>query len=200
MPLSPVEALQRLREGNRRFVAHAGDEQSRRWSAAHVEGQNPFAVVLGCSDSRAPAEFVFDVGLGDLFVVRVAGNIVAPSQIGSIEFAVSAFETPLVVVMGHTRCGAVAATVREIESGDAAASRDIHAITSRIRPFVEPIVIAARGAEREAVLREAMRANVRASVAQLQHTSRLLEERCAGRTLAVVGAEYELESGSVLWL
>jgi len=132
--------------------------------------------------------------------VRVAGNIVAPSQIGSIEFAVSAFGTPLVVVMGHTRCGAIAATVREIESGDAAASRDIHAITSRIRPFVEPIVIAARGAEREAVLREAMRANVRASVAQLQHTSRLLEERCAGRTLAVVGAEYELESGSVLWL
>jgi carbonic anhydrase len=159
-------------------------------------GQNPFAVVLGCSDSRVPAELVFDQGLGDLFVIRVAGNIVAPSQIGSVEFAVERFGTSLVVVLGHTSCGAVDATLDALLNDATPASRNLGSIVDRIRPALgwvhnEP------GMNREQLLREAVRANVRASAHQLQHGSELIERRVLGGELSIIGAEYDLKTGWV---
>ena len=140
--ITPADALARLREGNRRFVenqttATALSHQAR---AALVAGQTPFAIVLGCSDSRVPAELVFDQGLGDLFVIRVAGNVVAPSQVGSVEFAAARFDTRLVVVMGHSQCGAVVATLEELQEGTTNRSRNLRSITDRVRPSVEPLV------------------------------------------------------------
>ena len=194
--MDALQAIQRLRDGNRRFVELAPEARTR-WDHASATEAKPFAAVLGCSDARAPAEFVFDVGLGDLFVIRVAGNIVAPSQIGSIEFAVEAFAVPLVVVMGHTRCGAIAATVRHIQTGEQPPTDNVLRITDRIRPFIEP-VLATPGLSDP--LRAAMRANVLASVAQLSHGSRLIEELVQANRLRVIGAEYELESGRVRFL
>src|SRR5690606_8844339 len=132
--LAPEDALRRLVEGNRRFRDARGESQARPWSSEQADGQQPFAVVLACSDSRNPVELVFDTGFGELFVMRVAGNICAPSVVGSAEFAVSEFGTRLVVVMGHTRCGAVGATVRALATGAGPESKNIRAITDRIAP------------------------------------------------------------------
>ena len=196
MTIDSVEVIQRLRDGNRRFV-ESSPEARTRWDRGSATEARPFAAVLGCSDARAPAEFVFDVGLGDLFVIRVAGNVVAPSQIGSIEFAVDAFEVPLVVVMGHTRCGAIAAAARQIQKGEAPTSDNVLRITSRIRTIIEPVLATPGLAD---PLRAAMRANVLASVAQLSHGSKMIEELVQLNRLRVVGAEYELESGCVRFL
>jgi carbonic anhydrase len=190
------EALRRLKEGNRRFIEQAVEARTR-WDRASATEAKPFAAVLGCSDARAPAEFVFDVGLGDLFVIRVAGNIVAPSQVGSIEFAVDAFEVPLVLVMGHTRCGAIAAAARQVQTGEAPPTDNVLRITSRIRPIVEPVLATPGLAD---PLRAAMRANVLASVAQLRHGSKLIEDLIRAKRLEVLGAEYELETGRVRFL
>ena len=192
MPGRWVTALQRLKDGNRRFV-EMKDEARTRWDRASAADARPFASILCCSDARAPAEFVFDVGLGDLFMIRVAGNIVAPSQVGSIEFACDAFDVPLVVVMGHTRCGAIAAAAREMQ-GEQARTENVLRITSRIRPIIEPVLQTPGLAD---PLRAAMRANVLASVAQLRHGSKLIEELIQRDRLRVVGAEYELETGRV---
>jgi len=196
---SPREALQRLVDGNRRF-REAQATAGRPWSHEQAgQAQRPFAIVLGCSDSRTPVEILFDQGFGELFVVRVAGNIVAPSVVGSIEFAASQFGARLVVVMGHTRCGAIAATVRALETGEGPESKNIRAITDRIGPHVEGIVSSASHdpAHRDGLLREAERANVRASVDHLRHGSRLLEDLVLAGRVVVIGAEYELESGVV---
>jgi carbonic anhydrase len=193
--LSPEQALARLVEGNRRFRDASAPSSARAWSGQlAVEGQRPFAIILGCSDSRTPVEILFDQGFGELFVVRIAGNIVAPSVVGSIEFAASQFGTRLVVVMGHTRCGAVAATVEAIETGRGSGSENIRAITDRIAPHIEGLV---RPGEHDRSVREAIRANVRASADHLRHGSRLLEELVVAGRVAVVGAEYELETGAV---
>ena len=198
--IAAAEALALLRDGNRRFVAEqatasAASHQARR--AALVSGQEPFAIVLGCSDSRVPAELIFDQGFGDLFVIRVAGNIVAPSQIGSVEFAASRFGTRLVVVVGHSQCGAVTATLEELSGEATAQSRNLRSIVERVRPAIAPL-LAARGAgSRDALMRDAVRANVRASADQLRHGSPLLERLIADAGLVVVGAEYSLESGVV---
>jgi carbonic anhydrase len=165
--------------------------------AALVAGQAPFAIVLGCSDSRVPAELVFDQGFGDLFVIRVAGNVVAPSQVGSVEFAAARFGTRLVLVMGHSQCGAVVATLEELEEGTANGSRNLRSITDRVRPSVEPLVRTAGTLDREVLLREAIRANVRASVEHLRRGSELLEKLIRNDGLVVVGAEYSLETGAV---
>lgn len=191
------EALARLRAGNERFVSNVRSidaiaTQAKR--AALVAGQAPFAVVLSCSDSRVPAEIVFDCGLGDLFVVRVAGNIVAPSLLGSVEFAVATFATALVVVMGHTHCGAIAATVDSLRSGVDAPTSNIRSIVDRVAPSIAELV---RLGAIEPDLRAAVRANVRASANQLRHGSRLLEEAIAEERLQVVGALYELDTGRV---
>jgi carbonic anhydrase len=191
---TPEQALQRLMEGNRRFRDQSSTSLARSWSQAATGDQRPFAIVLGCADSRTPVEILFDQGFGDLFVVRIAGNIVAPSVVGSIEFAASLFGTRLVVVMGHTRCGAVSATVRAIQTGLGPESKNIRAITDRIAPHIEWLV---RQGTSEDVIREAMRANVRASVDHLRHGSRILEDLVVAGRVRVVGAEYELETGAV---
>jgi carbonic anhydrase len=162
-----------------------------------VTGQQPFAIVLGCSDSRVPAEIVFDQGLGELFVIRVAGNIVAPSQIGSVEFAAEQFGTRLVVVLGHSQCGAVRATLEQLQGPDKAQSRNLRSIVDRIRPSVEGLLATDLGEDRDALIREAVRANVRVSANQLRHGSEILERLIDRDGLLVVGAEYSLESGLV---
>jgi carbonic anhydrase len=192
---SPQQALQRLIEGNRRFRDGSSTWSARAWDQRlATQEQRPFAIVLGCSDSRTPVEILFDQGFGDLFVVRIAGNIVAPSVVGSIEFAASQFGTRLAVVMGHTRCGAVAATVRAIETGLGPESQNIRAITDRIAPHIEALV---RRGHPEGLIDEAVRANVRASANHLRHGSRILEDLVIARRFLVVGAEYELETGAV---
>ncbi len=193
-----AEALGRLREGNKRFVANqtaAPSNPSRR--AALVAGQEPFAIILGCSDSRVPAEMVFDQGFGDLFVIRVAGNVVAPSQVGSVEFAASRFGTRLVVVMGHSQCGAIVATLEEVLGRATSQSRNLRSIVDRVRPSVETLLSGGRHGNPEGLIRDAVRANVAASVNHLRHGSELLERLVREDGLRVIGAEYSLESGIV---
>jgi len=193
--ITAIEALNRLREGNRRFVeAAAIGNQGHRASLA--AGQEPFATILGCSDSRVPAELVFDLGFGDLFVIRVAGNIVAPSQVGSVEFAAARFGTPLVVVMGHTQCGAITATLEEL-AGQATQSRNLRSIVDRVRPSVESVMAVGGDLDSATLIREAVRANVRASANHLRHGSEILERLIRDSGFLVVGAEYSLETGTV---
>ncbi len=197
--IAAAEALARLYEGNRRFVAevrsHGSLSQSRRLEV--VAAQAPFAIILGCSDSRVPAEIVFDQGLGDLFVIRVAGNIVAPSQIGSVEFAAERFGTRLVVVMGHSQCGAVQATLEELGRPTHDQSRNLSAIVDRIRPAIAGLLETGLAQRPEALLHQAVRANVRISANHLRHGSAVLEHLIQHAGLLVVGAEYSLETGIV---
>ena len=200
--LTALEALARLQEGNRRFVANqtSPDAVDHARRAALAAGQKPFAIILGCSDSRVPAELVFDQGLGDLFVIRVAGNIVAPSQVGSVEFAASRFGTRLVVVLGHSGCGAITATLEEITGRATSQSRNLRSIVNRVRPSVETLLTSRYHENEDALIRDAVRANVRASVNHLQHGSELLEQLSLNDGLMVVGAEYSLETGVVTFL
>lgn len=198
--LSALAALERLREGNGRYVS--GERkletlmgQSRRREL--VAGQSPFAVVLGCSDSRAPVEIVFDQGLGDLFVIRVAGNVVASSQIGSVEFAAAEFGTRLVVVLGHTYCGAVRATLSQLQQPTEEQSPGLRSIVDRIRPSVQELLATDLRNDPESLARAAIRANIRASANQLRHGSKILEQLIQTEGLLVVGAEYSLETGVV---
>ena len=198
--IAAAEALERLEEGNRRFVAelHGSSPLTGRTRRDElVAGQEPFAIILGCSDSRVPAEIVFDQGLGDLFVIRVAGNIVAPSLVGSVEFAADRFGTRLVVVLGHSTCGAVVATVEELERPTESRSPNLRAIVDRIRPTVEALLDTDLRSDRDALIRHAIRANIRASADHLRHGSPILEELIQHRGLLVVGAEYSLETGEV---
>ncbi|MGH7646220.1 MAG: carbonic anhydrase [Gemmatimonadales bacterium] len=200
MTIAAREALQRLREGNRRFASGTGSVDglsSHARRAELVAGQQPFAVVLGCSDSRVPAEMVFDQGLGDLFVIRVAGNIVAPSQVGSVEFAVECYGTRLVVVLGHSQCGAVLATLEELRRPVGKQSRNLRSIVDRIRPSVEELLATELARDHDALVHEAVRANVRASANHLRHGSEVLERLIEHDGLLVVGAEYSLDSGIV---
>lgn len=195
-----LTALKRLQEGNQRFVngdrpQHPTLTDDQR--EALTAGQTPFAIVLGCSDSRVPVELLFDQGLGDLFVIRVAGNIVAPSQIGSVEFAAAQFKTRLVVVLGHSQCGAVKATVDELKRPSTEQSVNIKSIVDRIRPVVEPFKATELWSQNDALIAEAVRANVRASANQLRHGSAILEELTEKEGLLIVGAEYSLETGRV---
>ena len=199
MTIPAQEALARLKEGNQRFVTGVRSldallSHTRR--AELATEQHPFAIVLGCSDSRVPAEVVFDQGLGDLFVIRVAGNIVAPSQVGSVEFAAARFGTPLVVVLGHTQCGAITATLEEVRS-DTSPSPNLKSIVDRVRPSVETLLAAGLTADSPDIVRQAVRANVRASADHLRHGSALLERLIRDGSLLVVGAEYSLETGEV---
>jgi carbonic anhydrase len=194
--LNAHQALERLREGNRRFVAH--QTTTPQFPEGNlVEGQEPFAIILGCSDSRVPAELVFDQGFGDLFVIRVAGNIVAPSLVGSVEFAASRFGTPLVVVMGHTQCGAILATLDDLRGHPRPESRNLRAIIDRVRPALEALVASGANMDENALVHEAVRANVRHSVDHLRHGSELLEQLINENALRVVAAEYSLDTGVV---
>jgi len=202
------EALQRLRDGNQRYHQNVRsvDSMLSHSRRGDMTSQSPFAIVLGCSDSRAPAEIVFDQGLGDLFVIRVAGNIVAPSQIGSVEFAAERFGTRLVVVMGHTGCGAIDATLEAVSNeqkapppGQARArsSRNMMSIVNRVRPGIEGLLATELARDPVRLRREAMRANVRASVNQLRHGSEIIERLADEEGLEVVGAELDLTTGDV---
>ncbi len=197
---SATEALERLRAGNRRFVSETQGRSTRTGQTRRSElvaGQEPFAIILGCSDSRVPAEIIFDQGLGDLFVIRVAGNIIAPSLVGSVEFAADKFGTRLVVVLGHSMCGAVQATLQELERPSDSRSPNLRAIVDRIRPSVETLLETDLRHNPEALLRQAVRANIRASTNHLRHGSQILEQLIQSDGLLVVGAEYSLETGQV---
>jgi carbonic anhydrase len=199
--LSPFDAADRLAEGNQRFCDARPVHAARVFSADLAQKpQRPFAIVLGCSDSRTPVEVLFDQGFGDLFVVRIAGNVVAPSVVGSIEFAASQFGTRLVVVLGHTRCGAIAATVDAIRTGNGPDSRNIKSIIDRIAPHIQAAVRKGPAAEEADFLRTLMRDNVRASAHHLRHGSRLLEELALAGRVVVTAADYELETGRVRFL
>ena len=194
------DALQRLIDGNGRFVRGELNspgqlDQARR--AELVADQKPFAIILGCSDSRVPAEIVFDQGLGDLFVIRVAGNVVAPSQVGSVEFAAEWFDTRLVVVLGHTCCGAVAATLDAITGQNVHPSDNLRSIVDRVRPAVAPLLYTELAKDPAALAEHAVRANIRASVSHLRHGSQVLERLIMDGKLMVVGAEYSLATGEV---
>ena len=198
MTVSAREALTRLREGNQRFVSavRSADTLLHTRKAELTLDQQPFAIVLGCSDSRVPAEIVFDQGLGDLFVIRVAGNIVAPSQVGSVEFAAERFGVQLVVVLGHTQCGAILATLETIREGSNH-SRNLRSIVDRIRPTVDTLLGTELSRDEEQLVRAAVRANVRASADHLRHGSAALEQLIREDRLRIVGAEYSLATGVV---
>jgi len=198
--ISARQALERLREGNLRFISDVRPSepflnQSRRLEL--IDNQEPFAIILGCSDSRVPAEIVFDQGLGDLFVIRVAGNIVAPSQVGSVEFAAARFGTRLVVVLGHSRCGAILATLEELRRPTESQSRNLRSIVDRVRPSVEGLLATDLRQHLDVLVKEAVRLNIRASAEQLRHGSPELEQLIRDDDLLVVGAEYSLETGAV---
>jgi len=197
---SAREALERLREGNRRFASDVRSPDTRTSQTRRSElaaGQEPFAIILGCSDSRVPAEIVFDQGLGDLFVIRVAGNIVAASQVGSVEFAAARFDTRLVVVLGHSQCGAVLATLEELQRTTGHQSRNLRSIVDRVRPSVEALLATELRRDPDALMRHAVRANIRVSANHLRHGSEVLEQLIERNGLLVVGAEYSLETGLV---
>lgn len=200
--ISAQQALERLREGNRHFAADrsgaALTDQARR--AELAAGQEPFAIILGCSDSRVPAEIVFGQGLGDLFVIRVAGNIVAPSLVGSVEFAAARFGTRLVVVLGHSQCGAVLATLDQLQQPSALQSWNLHSIVDRIRPSVEALLATELRHDPDALVKQAVRANIRGSVSRLRSGSEILEQLIQDDGLLVIGAEYSLETGIVEFL
>jgi carbonic anhydrase len=192
------EGLALLREGNYRFVTGARDIlESRARRRELAKGQEPFAAILGCSDSRVPVEIVFDQGLGDLFVIRVAGNIVAPSLVGSVEFAAEQFGTRLVVVLGHSRCGAIETTLEQLRRPVENQSRNLHSIVEFIRPGIEGLLATDLKNDRDKLLHEAVRANIRASVSHLRHGSDIIENLIQNAGLMVVGAEYSLETGVV---
>jgi carbonic anhydrase len=194
------EALLRLREGNQRYASNVRSLDSLLSHTRRADltaGQQPFAIVLGCSDSRVPAEVVFDQGLGDLFVIRVAGNIVAPSQVGSVEFAAARCGTRLVVVMGHSQCGVILATIETIENPGATESQNIRSIVGRVQPIVEGVIRSEVATDRQDLIHRAVRANVSASVNHLRHGSEVLERLIETDGLMVVGAEYSLETGEV---
>ncbi len=195
-----LEALETLKAGNARFVSYVRDQEvitSQAKPTDPREPQKPKAIILGCSDSRVPAELVFDQGFGSLFVIRVAGNIVAPSQIGSVEFAVQQFKTPLVVVLGHSNCGAVTATINELEKPGGPATPNLWSIVERITPAVSTLMDTPLKNDKEALIAHAIRANVRLAADHLRHGSRLLEEQVASNNVLIVGAEYSLETGAV---
>jgi len=197
--ISALAALDRLREGNRRFVANTrGEGLNTQLRPAQVaDSQEPFAIILGCSDSRVPAEIIFDQGLGDLFVIRVAGNIVAPSQIGSVEFAATTFATRLVVILGHSQCGAVHATLEQLQTPNENRSRNLRSIVDFIRPSIESLLDQGFGDDTDALVARAVRANVRTSSEQMRHGSPILEDLERDEGLIIVSAEYSLETGVV---
>ena len=198
--VSAIESLERLQDGNRRFVSdtqHRGAMVGQARRNELVAEQKPFAVILGCSDSRVPLEIIFDQGLGDLFVIRVAGNVVAPSQVGSVEYAVEQYGTQLVLVVGHTNCGAVIATLDDMSRPSEKRSPNLHSIVTRIRPSVESLLGTDIADDPDELLKQSVRANVHASVDGLRHGSEIIEHLVDSKKLLVVGAEYSIETGVV---
>ena len=204
-PKTAEQALEMLKQGNARFVENVQNPQSTLLASnALTHVHEPFAIILGCSDARVPAEIVFDQGLGDLFVIRVAGNVVAPSQIGSVEFATEKFGTKLVVVLGHSHCGAVTACVETLINPDQQFSPNLRSIVDRIRPSVYNLheIYTANGQDidTQELINRGIKANVRMSVTQLKHGSRILEDAVNNGSLIIVGAVYDLDTGKVTFI
>jgi carbonic anhydrase len=198
--ISAEAALQRLRDGNARHVAGKTDPVALDYDAQrkkYAAEQRPFAIVLGCSDSRVPVETIFDQGIGDLFVVRVAGNIAARSQIGSIEFAARSFGTRLIVVLGHSRCGAIETVVEELRKPSSLQSDNLDFIVDRIRPSVEQVMLEGFGHDPGRLLAAVGRENVRCSMRTLRDSSGIIEKLVAEQGLMIVGAEYSVRTGVV---
>ena len=195
-----IAAYQNLVRGNERFTA--GDPVSNTLATKErrdelVAGQNPSAIILGCSDSRVPAEVIFDQGLGELFVIRVAGNVAAQEGIGSIEYAVENCGTRLVVVLGHSCCGAVQATVNGLREGEMPSSPNLKSIVEKIAPAVSPLLESGDSADLESLVDQAVKANVKNTVNDLLSDSPVLQHWMKEDNLVVVGANYSLESGQV---
>ena len=204
-PTTGAEALAMLKAGNQRYVASLTDlDPSMQKRPELISNQDPVAIILGCSDARVPVEIVFDQGLGDLFVIRVAGNVVAPSQIGSVEFAAEKFGTQLVVVLGHSHCGAVTACVEALINPEKYYSPNLQSIVDRIRPSVynlhELATATGQDVDADELINRSIRANARMSVSQLKHGSRILEDLVSSGQLLIVGAEYDLDTGIVRFL
>ncbi|ONG41119.1 carbonic anhydrase [Enhydrobacter sp. H5] len=204
-PETAEQALEMLKQGNARFVENVQNPQSTLLASnALTHVHEPFAIILGCSDARVPAEIVFDQGLGDLFVIRVAGNVVAPSQIGSVEFAAEKFGTKLVVVLGHSHCGAVTACVETLINPDQQFSPNLRSIVDRIRPSIYNLheIYTANGQDidEQELINRGIKANVRMSVTQLKHGSRILEDAVNNGSLIIVGAVYDLDTGKVTFI
>ncbi|MCH2061845.1 MAG: hypothetical protein MK183_14575 [Verrucomicrobiales bacterium] len=197
--ISAQDALQKLREGNARFTSGPG-QQAERPAFKAIENQEPAAIILACSDSRVPPEVVFDQGIGDLFIVRVAGNIVTPAQTGSIEFAAEKFGSRLVVVLGHTMCGAIRATLDDLANPAPSRTENLHSIVDAISPCLSPLIARSPQLSEDKMLREAMRENVHHSVRQLQLQSSILRKQVSEKGLEIIGAEYCVSTGSVNFL
>ena len=198
--IKAAEALMLLREGNNRFIFGtpvASNPRNQTDRSRLETGQEPFAVVLGCSDSRVPVEIIFDQGPGDLFVIRVAGNIIAPATVGSIEFAVQQLDTRLVVVLGHNQCGAVQAALDELHKPSEGLPRDWETVIDCIKPFIKELLGTEIAKDRDALMQHAVRANVRASANYLQNESKVLRRLIQEDGLLVLGAEYSLKTGVV---
>ena len=197
-PITPLEAFHLLQSGNQRFINNLKLHQDLLEQVNETkEGQYPFAIVLSCMDSRISNTLIFDQGLGDLFVIRIAGNVVAASQIGSVEFAAERYSAPLVVVLGHSQCGAVQATLEEVMRPTQQQSPHLRSIVERVRPSVESLLATNLRDDPHALIGHAVRANVRVSANQLRNGSQILEQRIQQGRLLVVGAEYSLETGEV---
>ena len=192
--LTPAQAWLRLQEGNERFVAadssHPNQDASRRTSLVH--NQNPFAVIFGCSDSRLAAEIIFDLGLGDVFVVRTAGQVIDDAVLGSLEYSVSVLNVPLIVILGHDNCGAVTATMNAIDTGEMP--------TGFLRDLVEritPSVLTARRAGTTDVNETAVE-HVKQTSKRLIDSSRVIADAVASGSAAVVGVSYRLSEGKAV--
>ncbi len=196
-PSNPVEALARLKNGNQRFVddkpLHAHENPS--WRSLLVETQKPFATVVGCSDSRVPPELIFDVGFGDLFTIRLAGNIIAEDVIGSLEYAIAHLHTHLIVVMGHEGCGAVTATIEEMLH-KAKEPEHIESLIHSIKPGLKNLDLKQ---DRDALLHAAVEANVRWSMRELLSLPKA-KRTMVEKRVTLLGAVYELNTGRVRFL
>jgi len=202
LPVAAKLALDRLVEGNRRFLAGAEwdrAEPARAKLARVAHDQRPFACILGCSDSRVPVEIVFGQELGEIFVVRVAGNVASPATIGSIEFAVGRLGTPLILVLGHTRCGALEATVDALLGGHAAPGA-LGSVVDWVRPAIEPLLDAASRRNRQDLVAKGVEANVLRTVDEVCRTSDLIQAEIRASRVAVAGAVFDLDTGAVRFL
>lgn len=195
--VTPAQALARLREGNQRFRSSGAQHPNAgldRVQHTHEHGQAPFAVILGCSDSRVPPEVLFDQGIGDLFVIRVAGNIADPGGLGSIEYAVEHLGSPLVVVLGHEACGAVTAT-----AGGGEAHGHIATLIHELLPAVQEARRVHPHLDAAALVPFAVRANITLTIEEILRESAILRDAVRGGRVEIVGAVYDLANGEVTW-
>jgi carbonic anhydrase len=186
------EALQRLKQGNARFAADKLDQKkdiSAKRRGDTAKGQQPFAIILGCADSRVPPELVFDQGLGDLFVVRVAGNVINPANLGSIEYAVEHFKVPLIVVLGHESCGAVEAAI---------AGGELPGNIAKLIKEVQPGKDLPK--DKTAALAVGVKNNALEQAARLTQQSTILKDFAASKRVQIAAGVYSLKSGAVEWL